>query len=203
MPQINKFVYIILYACALLFTSCTSIENNIPDDLELHNGDIIFRRGNSAASYFVNFADKKKGYTHVGMVIEIEGEFMAIHAVPGEAPQGEIEKIKIEPLEDFFHSDKAITGGIYRTKITSEQLNVVTSEALRFYHKNVPFDNSYNLQDSTEIYCTELITRSFDKINHKIAQQNVTEVDMPIFKGIYIFPSDILKNSELTEVFSY
>lgn len=190
--------------CTLFFlVSCSSSpKNRLPQNLDLRNGDIIFRRGGSAMSFCVRTVDKKGFYTHVGMLVRVDGKFCVVHSVPDEAPKGDFDRVKIESLEEFFEDSKALNGAIYRTKLTEEQLRNATNEAMRFYRKKVPFDSDYNLEDSTEIYCTELLVRSFNKVDYDITAGNFTDLDLIMFNGKHILPSDIQLNKDLVIIFS-
>ncbi len=200
-PRVCRWT-IFLYTLFFLM-SCSAPKNNLPQNLDLNNGDIIFRRGGSAMSFCVRAVDDKGFYTHIGIAAEINGKFYAIHSVPDEVPTGDFDRVKMEPINDFFEDDKALNGAVYRTKFSAEDLKIVTDETLRFYEKKVPFDDSYNIEDSTEIYCSELLVRSFDKINYDITAGNFTNLNIALFTGKHILPSDILMNEELKLIYSY
>lgn len=195
---------LVISLCTLFFlVGCGSPNNNLPEGLELRNGDVIFRRGGSVMSFCVRAVDHKGFYTHVGILVEINGEFRVLHSVPDQAHADDFDRVKIESLEDFFASTKALNGAIYRTVLPEEQLRNVTEQAMIFYRQKIPFDYDYDLEDSTKIYCTELLVRSFNKASYDITAGNFTELDIVMFKGKHILPSDIQLNNELVLVYSF
>lgn len=192
-----------LYTLFFMMSCNNAPTNYLPLNIELRDGDIIFRRGGSAMSFFVRAIDTKGFYTHIGIIVEIKDEFYALHSVPDEAPKGDFDRVKMEPLNDFFEGTKALNGAVYRTQLSADELTIVTDEILRFHANKVPFDDSYNIEDSTEIYCTELLVRSFDKVDYDITAGNFTDLDLILFSGKHILPSDILLNEELILVHSF
>lgn len=201
--QILYRLFFCLYNICI-FTSCgVGTTNIVPQNIELRNGDIIFRRGGSVMSLFVNSVDNKGTYTHVGIIVQKDGNLVALHSVPDEAPKGDIDRVKIESINDFFKGNKALNGAIYRTSLSADTLLSVTNEALYLFEQRIPFDNQYNLEDSTAIYCSELLVRSFNKIKYDITAGNFTELNILMFNGKHIFPSDILLNKDLYLIYSF
>ena len=195
---------LIIGLCTFFFlVGCSDSISMLPKDVNLRNGDLVFRRGGSVMSLCVRVADQKGFYTHVGLVVEVDGELMALHSVPDEAPEGDFDRVKLESLDDFFEENKALNGAVYRTILSKHQLSDVTSTALIFHQNKVPFDNDYNLEDSTKIYCTELLVRSFDRVGYDITAGNFTDMDMIMFSGKHILPSDVQLNEDLVVIYSY
>ncbi len=176
----------------------------IPPTDSLQNGDIAFRKGSSAANIFLSAADPEARYTHVGIITIIDGTAMVIHSVPDEAEPGDIDRVKIEPLADFFWGLKALAGAIYRpTTLSPQQKETATTEAYRWYEKRAPFDASYTLGDTSRIYCTELLMLAFQKCGYDITSGSSTDLDAGLFVGKYIFPSDIASNEDLELIYSF
>ncbi len=190
-----------------LFICCAHIDtepHKIPSEVELREGDLIFRKGGSIASLLVRASDPRGEYTHVGIITLEHGDAMAIHSVPDEVPKGEVDRIKIEPLEEFFKGSKAENGAIYRaSKLNEEQLAEVANHARRWLTKGVEFDHKFILGDTTQLYCTELIQLVFNYVDYEISAGNVSEFRTAFYDGFYLFPSDILKNDELELIFRF
>lgn len=196
--------------CTLVFISLLACRPTVDDSQklgsrrsELRNGDLLFRRGGSTASLFVAAVDMDGFYTHVGLLVEQDGELMALHSVPDEAAEGEIDMVKIEPIDDFYRGSRALNGAIYRTSLSRDSLRIVTGEALRLLAKGVPFDSEYNLADSSSLYCTELLEVVFGSVGYGLSAGNYTFYDMGLFYGDHLLPSDLLKNGDLTLIHSF
>lgn len=78
----------LFFVLILLSTSChrggLAEEFVLPDTVQLQTGDIAFRRGESRESRAVTTFDKATDYTHVGVVMNVDGRWMLLHAVPNE-----------------------------------------------------------------------------------------------------------------------
>jgi len=74
---------------------------------------------------------------------------------------------------------------------------------LKLYYRNTPFDNDYNLNDSTKMYCSELVWYAFKTAGVDITNKKRSKIDLPVFQGEYIFPSDIQTNKKLKLIYSF
>ncbi|MDL2262632.1 hypothetical protein LJC11_03910 [Bacteroidales bacterium OttesenSCG-928-I21] len=187
-----------------ILSSCNTIPPDphyIPENIELKNGDIAFRKGNSAESYAVTAFDSEAVYSHVGVVIDINENWFIVHAVPGEAEPRAKDTIKMDSIHIFFRKDRAQSGAIYRLNISDSLTKIIAKNTLEYYNKKVLFDNYFNLEDTTMLYCTELVHSVY-----KSAGINITENrrhKIPGFPSPIIWPSDILKNKNLIEIYNY
>jgi hypothetical protein len=199
-----------LFACIflILLIGCYDKKNGFElSDIHLKEGDIVFRKGLSTKSNAVLHADKDGIYSHVGIIVkpEFNSGFMVIHVTPGEREKGEKEdRIKMETLAQFFSPQKAEHGAIFRLTDSFEYAEKATQESYRLYQKGILFDHDYNLEDSTEMYCTELIWHAYLSGGKDITSGRRNEIaNVPIYSGTYIFPSDILKEDALTLIYQF
>ncbi len=167
----------------------------------LQVGDIIFRRGQSLASRIVLTADVEGNYSHIGMVVHINGKNMALHAVPSnqELPQ----RIKLESIEDYFAINLAQRGAICRLALSPSKQQVLNSAALSLYSQGVEFDNDYNMADSSKLYCTELIWHLYKNIGIDITQGKSTKLNLGFFDHNIILPSHIYEYPHMRVVLSF
>lgn len=176
---------------------------NIPKNL-LQEGDLVFRRGTGVASRIVLAADRKGTYSHVGILKKEEGEWYVIHAVPGEPDfEGEPDKVKMEPVDSFFTSPKAICGAVMRVNVDTLVCRKAAMRAEKFHKANTLFDHQYNLKDSTEMYCTELIDYVFKKEGIDLIEGRISKLNLPAFKGEYILPSDVTQSEKLCLIYYF
>ncbi len=192
---------------SLFITACSGeISTNeiiIPED-EIRQGDIAFRRGDGIVSDVVLYNDVDGKYSHVGLIVGQGDSLMVVHAVPGEHDtDDDFDRVKIERINRFFCSDFASRGAVMRVPLTDEQRRLIGLYAKEKAEAMVEFDHNYNLEDTTKLYCTELVQLLFKRIGIDLAQGRITTVNCPGMGGDYIMPSDIYKNKNMTTVFTY
>lgn len=127
----------------------------------LKNGDLLCRYGNGFFSkYFRQVSDSVPLYSHVGLVHVTEDSIHVIHAEASELTF--VGYVRREPLHIFLKD--VDTWGIFRLDRPDSIRNEITQVALGYHNDRVPFDMDFSLKDDKEIYCTELIGLSFNKI---------------------------------------
>ena len=174
--------YIVLIAIAVGLTQCSPGQGrqdiNIPYD-SIQEGDLVFRRGEGIVSNLVVYNDANGRYSHVGVVV------------------------RAVTLQDFFSNDHALIGEVMRVQLDSVQLCELSCRAMDKAEQKVAFDHNYDLEDTTKLYCTELIQLLFSNIGVDLAQGRSTHIGIPAFTGDYIMPSDIYQNSDLKSIFIF
>ena len=196
----------LFFVLLLLTTSChrggLAEAFVLPDTIQLQTGDLVFRRGESRESRTVTTFDRKSDYTHVGMVMNVDGRWMVLHAVPNErASKQEKDSVKLEPIGTFFRSDRALSGSVYRYPITSEDTLKLLQKGLQLYSRHPLFDGQFDFEDTTAFYCTELVWFLYQQTLH-IDLSEGRRHHLPLFPKL-IFCSDILQDEKLEEVFSF
>lgn len=179
-----------------------SEQRNIP--VALQNGDIAFRCGMGFASKAILMTNHRSSYSHVGVVVAIDGRWCVIHEVPYEGKTREDDKIYCEPIGDFFNADKACAGAIRRVKGLDNLSQIaVRKYVMRQNERGVPFDHNYDLSDTTHLYCSELVWRSFQEIGVDVSNGSRSKINTPGFRGVHIMPADIELNGDLEEVYAF
>ena len=196
----------LFFVLILLSTSChrggLSEEFVLPDTVQLQTGDLVFRRGESRESRAVTTFDRNSDYTHVGVVVNVDGRWMVLHAVPNErATKQEKDSVKLEPIGTFFRSDRAVKGGVYRYPVTPEDTMRFLQKGLDVYGRHLLFDDQFDLEDTTEFYCTELVWFLYQQALH-IDLSEGRRHHLPLFPEL-IFCSDIFQNEKLEEIFCF
>ena len=198
--------FIILGCAAILMAAivlCCCSDNDMPrcimpPNCTLHIGDVVFRRGSGLTSRTVIALDKEGNYSHVGIVVDSSGVKMVVHAVPGEPDyEGDPDRVKMDPPEIFFSSVNAQLGEVCRPK-DSLVARKAAEEALNIYRRHTLFDHSYDDNDTTQMYCTELVVYAFRKAGKELLGQEKHHISTPILKVDCMFPSDVL-NSDFLE----
>lgn len=177
----------------------------VASEIDLAEGDLVFRRGLGAKSRAVLTADPEGFYSHSGIVVKPDSTFMIVHVTPGERGAGEMaDRIKMETPEQFFARDRAQYGAVYRLTDSLDMLSTAARQAVRLWHKGVLFDHEYVLSDSTKMYCTELVWYVYQLAGKDITNGKRSEVtNMPLFSNSYIFPSDIYKNENISLIYKF
>jgi hypothetical protein len=179
-----------------------AVEYVVPDTVHLQTGDLVFRRGESRESRAVTTFDRKSDYTHVGMVMNVGGRWMVLHAVPNErATKQEKDSVKLEPIGVFFRSDRALMGGIYRYPLTPDDTMRLLHDGLQLYGRHPLFDGQFDLEDTVSLYCTELVWLLYQHTLHVDLSEGRRH-HLPLFPEL-VFCSDILENKQLTEIFAF
>ena len=202
----SKYSIIYIIFCICITSGCEKqkeqISNYTPQE-NIREGDLVFRRGIGLASQFVLLADKKGMYSHIGIVVLAENKYKIVHAVPGEPDsKGSEDRVKIDDIDTFFANDRAKSGAIMRIGNDSIALHAA-KEALRIYNKGMLFDHKYNLRDTSQMYCTELIHFVYSRAGIDLTEGRRNIINLPSFSGEYIFPSDIQQNTSIKTIYIF
>ena len=190
-----------LAAALLLAAGCHRRVDNTPLDVPLDmlkNGDLALRCGTSIESRFV--AGENGPYSHIGLIVEVDGQWFVAHAVPGENEPGEPEYLKLDPIHVFYGRDRAKLGCIMRVCDDSTACRLATDYALWAVGAHKVFDNRYDWEDTTLLYCTEMVQQAYLHAGIDLAEERRTEVAAALMPGTYVFPGDITANTKLRTV---
>ncbi len=196
----------LFFMASLVIVGChrdsRAVEFVLSDTVHLQSGDIVFRLGESKESRAVSTVDRKGEYSHVGMVMNVNGRWMVLHAVPNEHDsKQEKDSVKLEPLGRFFRSDRAVKGGIYRFPVTPEDTFRLLQKGQQLYARHPLFDGQFDCEDTTEFYCSELVYFLFlNTLNMDITEGRRHQ--LPLFPDL-IFCSDIIQNPKLEEIYTF
>ena len=193
--------YVIGWLALLHLLSCSNdLHCIMPSDVKLRAGDLVFRRGGSLSSRAVVMADTDKGYSHVGMVVDSAGKAMIVHAVPYEPDfEGDIDRVKLETPKRFFLSDRAIIGEVRRLE-DWKMAKRASLKALAYYRRHTAFDHDYNTEDSTKVYCTELVLRAYREAGLPLGDVRSRHITLPTVTYDCILPSAFSTQSLFKQV---
>jgi hypothetical protein len=157
----NRFLQKLILLGLLVSCSPKSVEEPLPFDTSiLKNGDLLCRYGNGFFSkYFRMVSDSVTDYSHVGFVHITEDSIHVIHAEASELTfDGFVHR---DPIDLFLQDVRS--WGIYRVDRPDSIRNRIIQNALRYHEMKVLFDMDFNIEDTTEVYCTELIAECINK----------------------------------------
>lgn len=193
-------VMMAMTACSVRVDEGGTVRDDVPLD-SLRDGDLALRQGTGLDSEAVLRLDSAGGqYSHIGIVVNDNGKWKVVHAVPGESRDG-IDRVKIEPIDTFFLSTRAAHGAVMRLRGCSA---VAAREAAQSAARlvGVPFDYNYNWQDTTRLYCTQLIAVAYSSAGIDLLSA-VPRLSGRNTKNIIVFPGDIASNDSLTTIFRF
>lgn len=193
-------VMMAMTACSVRVDEGGTVRDDVPLD-SLRDGDLALRQGTGLESEAVLRLDSAGGqYSHIGIVVSDNGKWKVVHAVPGESRDG-IDRVKIEPIDTFFLSTRAAHGAVMRLRGCSA---VAAREAAQSAARlvGVPFDYNYNWQDTTRLYCTQLIAVAYSSAGIDLLS-GVPRLSGRNTKNIIVFPGDIASNDSLTTIFRF
>ena len=163
---------------------------DLSDEAEWREGDLALRLGWGMESRAVT-ANGRSAYSHIGLLHfdSVQAEWQVVHAVPGE---GLPEYLKCEPVKAFFSPERASHGAWIRLKCNDSIARNAVQYALGKVAQKIEFDNDYLLEDTTQLYCTELVWQSFLHQGLDVTGGKRQFVPSIFSKeGKCIFPSDI------------
>ena len=175
----------------------------LPQDAELRPGDVVFRRGEGLTSQVVLVADREGEYSHTGIVVDSCGTLLIVHAVPGEPDfEGDPDRVKADRPERFFSSTYATIGEVCRP--ADSAIAVKAAEiAWQAYKRHTLFDHDYDDEDTTRLYCTELVAYAFSRAGQDIVEGRGHHINLPILQTDCVFPSDIYASEFLKTVIQF
>ncbi len=170
-------ILITVYAGLLLLFSCENAttwkrecsgKNYVLSSEELsaiQDGDIIMRQGYGIVSTIILKTLKEDvPVSHIGVISQDSaGDLYVIHSVSQTI--SDFDGIQIDNLERFISHSRP--NSVLITRYNRPQNNdndfgrQISYRARYYLDKKVPFDHSFNFEDSTAFFCSELVWRIF------------------------------------------
>ena len=172
------------------------------NQLELQNGDLIFRKGRSIESRIVLLSDGDSEYSHVGLVYKHNRKTFVIHASPIEEGDKD-DFIRMESIEDFVSEEKAVKFALYR--VAGSLINfpeIACSYAFDCFLKKYRFDNRYDLKSNSKLYCTELIWKAYKYAGIDLVRNRLKNINLILIHKKIIMPSSIIESKLLKKIYS-
>jgi len=151
----------------------------------IKDGDIICRLGDRIWSmYFKELSPNDKRFSHLG-IVRIRNNNVSVINAEGLAIEGK-DFVNEVSLSEFLKSAQKV--GTYRLKIVEGE--VISDAALEYV--GVPFDWQFDMEDSSKLYCSELLYVILKKIDLDIALNKTFIKEI----GKNIIPLDVCSQSE-------
>ena len=191
----DKKLTILLVVACLMGASCCSVrENRVFPLEEMAEGDLAFRCGRGVFSRAVTAAEEEGFYSHVGIVVRDDEKWKVVHAVPGEREsKTDFDRVKIEDLDVFYSRERAQRGCLVHTGLTDSVLVArLCRSAVEMARDSVRFDNDYNLEDASELYCTEFVWRLYQDCGTDLSEGRRKFVRAFHINGDVLLPEHLL-----------
>ena len=156
----------------------------------LNDGDIICRLGDRLWSiFFREFSPNDKRFSHLG-IIKIRDNNVSVINAEGLAVEGR-DYVNEVPLKDFLKIAQRV--GVYRLRTIEG--NKISETALEYI--GYPFDWQFDMEDDTNLYCSELLYVILKKMNPDIKLNTIWIKEI----GRNVIPLDVCSQSEyFTEI---
>jgi hypothetical protein len=158
-----------------------------PDEKSLKVGDIVFRRMYDADSIIaLNFSEGEKRYSHVGLVVDINGSLKIIHSLKDNYNSG----VRLDTIRGYLSETKV--WAVYRyEQISNKNIN---KHILAYLNKNITFDNDFDLHTDNKMYCTEFV---YKVINTSLEKKVKKAIQASKFfaNKMYVTVSDLYENT--------
>jgi len=195
---------LLMGAASLTYRTCrksgSTVHSILPPTVQLHEGDVVFRRGGGMTSQAVLLADKNGYYSHCGIVVDSAGCMLIVHAVPGEPDyEGDPDRVKADRPATFFSSVYANAGEVCRTD-NDTIARTAARTAWEIYRRGVLFDHDYNSNDTTLLYCTELVHLVYSEAGCTLCGDPTHRFDLPGLHCVCWLPSDLHASAHLRSI---
>ncbi len=123
-------------------------------------GDLIFRCGTGWYSdLFRQCCQRDPRYSHAGVLVRACDSLMVVHMETAER-DGE-DDIHLVSVQDFITASSE--WGIYRLHANVQQCSAVAQYALALLGQRPRFDLDFDQNDTTALYCTEMVQMCINK----------------------------------------
>lgn len=140
------------------FRGTTTAQALVPNSVlkQLKEGDFILRQGGGAFSEkIIEFMGEQRHFSHIGLVARVDGKLKIIHSVSEELSGRD--GVQTQAINAFVSDVADSNLCIVRPKLSPEQIEAVVNNAKYYLDKGATFDYDYNTDDSTKLYCIELM----------------------------------------------
>ncbi len=160
---------IFLAACAWAFVYVYNMRSDqkqavnyyhlTPEEIsKLKDGDIILRHGFGLVSdLIVEQLDENYDLSHCAILCKDSNHYYVIHSVSSSvSPADGVQSQELEPfIRDSWKNSVVVVR--YKGDTTKGSNSGLSRRARAYLKQEIPFDNSFDINDSSEFYCTELL----------------------------------------------
>lgn len=129
---------------------------------QLQEGDIVLRKGYGSVSDFIAvYLNEDYPVTHCAFLLrQGYAQPQVLHTVSNDKTEG----MFVEPLTDYVAQSKIGSIAVVRLKGSDDKRQQVLAEAKNLLAKGIKFDMKFDDNDTTEMYCAEMMRHVFRKV---------------------------------------
>jgi len=124
---------------------------------KIQDGDIILRHGYGLVSdLIVEQLKEKYDLSHCAIICKTDTGFVVIHSVSSSLSN--VDGVQSQDLKTFVEEShfNSVVVIRYKPKI-NKPASAISVKAKYYLAKQIPFDNAFDINDSSQFYCTELL----------------------------------------------
>jgi len=127
----------------------------------LQDGDIILRHGYGFVSDAITKTlTEDVSVSHCAIIVKDDSSINVIHSVSQSLSN--FDGVQMQDLKTFVNDSKKNSIVVMRYKAKEKEDRSLISKRARYYlNKRIPFDNKFDITDSTEFFCSELLWKVF------------------------------------------
>ena len=127
----------------------------------MRDGDIILRHGYGFVSDLITETlSEKTNVSHCAIFVKNDTSMHVIHSVSQSL--SDYDGVQMQDLKRFINDSKKNSVIVLRYKTQqNEDPSLISKNAHYYLDKKVPFDNNFDITDSTEFFCSELLWKVF------------------------------------------
>jgi len=133
----------------------------------LHDGDIILRHGYGFVSdMIVETLNDSTGLSHCAILTKYKKHWIVIQSISSSL--SDVDGVQWQDLATFVNQSKRNSLVVVRYKHVANDTDYakIGRWAIYYLKKQIPFDNAFNLHDSSAFYCSELVWKVFKNAFH-------------------------------------
>lgn len=119
----------------------------------LQEGDIILRKGQGVLSQFItDYLADTLAVSHCGILIRNGETWQVVHSLA--RCVSDQDGVQICPLDRF--TEESLPQSLQIVRYKQDSLHVLATQALYYLRIRKPFDTTFNLQDTSAFFCSQL-----------------------------------------------
>jgi hypothetical protein len=198
------FFIIALLAIIAIYVTTNEVKANKKLVLSIYNlseneysriqaGDIILRLGYGTVSESISkILNEEYKISHCGIIVPCDScrnNYKVIHSVSSSLSP--IDGVQDDCLDIFIKNSQPNSILITRYKnLDSNDKNKLISWANYYLKQGIPFDHSFDVNDSSSFYCTELLLHIFSNANIYLPNKYLENKNMDRLKFKYFWDSN-------------
>jgi hypothetical protein len=128
----------------------------------VQTGYLVTRMGRDITSQLMSKLNiKDSSFSHCGIIIVEKDTPYVYHCIGGEFNPDQ--KMKRERLIDFSSPIDAKRIGVFQPDITANEKDSLVNIINVWYKAAIPFDMDFRLDTDQKMYCSEMITKAFER----------------------------------------